>query len=96
MHPEFMVKVSGGASTLGGVKQHMAYIGRDKELTLEMDTGDVALVKGVGRESWRFGTWRWMPIVGSPNVRSSGARHRSSMFRTSVRETMGTYLECHS
>jgi Relaxase/Mobilisation nuclease domain len=48
--PEVMVKVSGGARTLGGVEQHMAYIGRDGDLALEMDTGEVALGKGVGRE----------------------------------------------
>jgi hypothetical protein len=48
--PEVMVKVSGGARTLGGVEQHMAYIGRDGELALEMDTGEVALGKRVERE----------------------------------------------
>jgi Relaxase/Mobilisation nuclease domain len=48
--PEVMVKVSGGARTLGGVEQHMAYIGRDGELALEMDTGEVVLGKGVERE----------------------------------------------
>src|ERR1700688_4946298 len=43
---EVMVKVSGGARTLGGVEQHLAYIGRDGELMLEMDTGDFATGKG--------------------------------------------------
>jgi hypothetical protein len=30
--PEVMVKVSGGARTLGGVEQHLAYIGRDGDV----------------------------------------------------------------
>jgi hypothetical protein len=55
--PEVMVKVSGGARTLGGVEQHLAYIGRDGELMLEMDTGDVAMGKGIERaivEDWNL------------------------------------------
>jgi hypothetical protein len=44
--PEVMVKVSGGARTLHGVEQHLAYIGRWGELELEMDTGQVAIGKG--------------------------------------------------
>jgi hypothetical protein len=54
--PEVMVKVSGGARTLGGVEQ-LAYIGRDGELKLEMDTGDVATGKGIERaivEDWNL------------------------------------------
>lgn len=39
-HPEVIVKVSGGAGTLGGVEQHMAYIGRNGELAVELDTGE--------------------------------------------------------
>jgi Relaxase/Mobilisation nuclease domain len=37
--PEVMVKVSGGARTLGGVQAHFAYIGRDGELGVEVDHG---------------------------------------------------------
>jgi hypothetical protein len=37
--PEVMVKVSGGARTLAGVEQHMAYIGREGEVGLETDMG---------------------------------------------------------
>jgi hypothetical protein len=37
--PEVMVKVSGGARTLGGVGAHLAYIGRD-DFEIETDTGE--------------------------------------------------------
>src|SRR5262249_55903636 len=37
--PEVVVKVSGGALTLAGVKRHMKYIGRDGELGMETDLG---------------------------------------------------------
>src|SRR3569833_1135111 len=37
--PEVMVKVSGGARSLGGVQAHFAYIGRDGELGVEFDYG---------------------------------------------------------
>src|SRR5882757_7908157 len=53
--PEVMVKVSGGARTLVGVEQHMAYIGRDGELGLETDMGEVVRGKGIERaviEDW--------------------------------------------
>jgi len=40
--PEVMVKVSGGARTLGGVEKHMSYIGREGELGLETDMGKIA------------------------------------------------------
>lgn len=53
--PEVMVKVSGGARTLGGVEQHMAYIGRDGELGLETDMGEV--VRGKGMEPAVIGDW---------------------------------------
>ncbi len=38
--PEVMVKVSGGARTLAGVEQHLKYISRDGNQTLETDDGD--------------------------------------------------------
>ena len=47
--PEVMVKVSGGARTVGGVEQHMAYIGREGALGLETDMGEVVSGKGVER-----------------------------------------------
>jgi hypothetical protein len=53
--PEVMVKVSGGARTLVGVQQHMAYIGRDGELGLETDMGEVVRGKGIEQaviEDW--------------------------------------------
>jgi Relaxase/Mobilisation nuclease domain len=37
--PEVMVRVTGGARTVAGVKRHMGYIVRDGELPLETDTG---------------------------------------------------------
>jgi hypothetical protein len=37
--PEVMVRVTGGARTVGGVKRHMNYVGRDGELALETDLG---------------------------------------------------------
>jgi Relaxase/Mobilisation nuclease domain len=44
--PEVMVKVSGGARTVVGVGQHMAYVGREGDLGLEMDTGPRLVGKG--------------------------------------------------
>jgi Relaxase/Mobilisation nuclease domain len=38
--PEVMVKVSGGATTLRGVKTHLQYIGREGELEIETDEGE--------------------------------------------------------
>jgi hypothetical protein len=35
--PEVMVKVSGGAGSIGGVKAHLAYISRKGALDIEMD-----------------------------------------------------------
>lgn len=37
--PEVMVKVSGGARSLGGVETHLAYMGREGELGVETDFG---------------------------------------------------------
>jgi hypothetical protein len=42
--PEVMMKVSGGARTLGGVQAHFAYIGREGELVVERDD-DVPVAK---------------------------------------------------
>jgi len=47
--PEVMVKVSGGARTIGGVEQHLTYIGRDGELGLRTDSGEVLGGEGVAR-----------------------------------------------
>jgi predicted DNA-binding protein len=44
--PEVMVKVSGGARTLGGVQAHFAYIGREGELGVEVDHGFQLVGKG--------------------------------------------------
>jgi hypothetical protein len=38
--PEVVVKVSGGARTVAGVRQHVDYIGREGTLGLEADTGE--------------------------------------------------------
>jgi hypothetical protein len=53
--PEVMVKVSGGARTLGGVGQHFSYIGREGDLGLEMDTG--ARIDGKGFEQTLISDW---------------------------------------
>jgi type IV secretory pathway VirD2 relaxase len=37
--PEVMVRVTGGARTVAGVKRHMSYIGREGEIELETDMG---------------------------------------------------------
>jgi hypothetical protein len=53
--PEVMVKVSGGARTLGGVERHVDYIGREGRLGLEADTGEHLDGKGFERqltENW--------------------------------------------
>lgn len=39
--PEVMLKVSGGARSLKGVEAHLAYIGREGKLAVEMDDGTV-------------------------------------------------------
>jgi MobA/VirD2-like, nuclease domain len=53
--PEVMVKVSGGARSLRGVREHMKYIGRDGDLGLETDMRTLAIGKGVEKhliEDW--------------------------------------------
>ena len=53
--PEVMVRVTGGARTMGGVTEHMSYIGRDGNLGLETDTGERVDGKGFARrlaEDW--------------------------------------------
>jgi hypothetical protein len=50
-----MVKVSGGARTVAGVEQHMTYIGRDGELGLETDMGEV--IRGAGVEQSLVQDW---------------------------------------
>jgi hypothetical protein len=55
--PEVMVKVSGGARTVGGVEQHMDYIGREGKLGLETDAGEHVGGKGFERhltEDWNL------------------------------------------
>jgi len=47
--PEVMVKVSGGARTLSGVERHLAYIGRNGELSLGIDANGKAAGKGFER-----------------------------------------------
>jgi len=48
--PEVMVKVSGGARTLSGVERHMAYIGREGTLGLNVDTDGHIGGKGFERD----------------------------------------------
>jgi len=48
--PEVMVKVSGGARTLSGVERHMAYIGREGKLGLDVDTEGHVGGKGFERD----------------------------------------------
>jgi hypothetical protein len=55
--PEVMVKVSGGARTVGGAERHMDYIGREGRLGLEADTGGHLDGKGFERqltEDWNL------------------------------------------
>jgi hypothetical protein len=47
--PEVMVKVSGGTRTLSGVERHMAYIGREGKLGLDLDTVGHIAEKGFER-----------------------------------------------
>jgi len=53
--PEVMVKVSGGARTAAGVGRHMAYVGRDGDVGLEMDNG--TRVGGKGFEQQLISDW---------------------------------------
>ena len=48
--PEVVVKVSGGARTVAGVRQHVDYIGREGKLGLEADTGEHLDGKGFERQ----------------------------------------------
>ena len=48
--PEVMVKVSGGARTLGGVQAHFVHIGRDGELGVEVDHGVQLTGKGFEKQ----------------------------------------------
>ena len=48
--PEVMVKVSGGAPTVGGVERHVDYIAREGRLGLEADTGEHLDGKGFERQ----------------------------------------------
>lgn len=47
--PEVVVKVSGGASTCKGVRQHLEYIGREGELEIETDDGQFVRETGFER-----------------------------------------------
>jgi hypothetical protein len=58
--PEVMVKVSGGAKTLGGVQAHFAYIGREGKLDVEMDDGRRFAGKGFEKKivpDWDLELW---------------------------------------
>ena len=48
--PEVMIKVSGGARTLGAVEQHLDYIGREGEGEVETDDGQRLREKGFERD----------------------------------------------
>jgi hypothetical protein len=53
--PEVVVKVSGGASTTKGVRQHLDYIGREGELEIETDDGQLIQKRGFEKrviENW--------------------------------------------
>jgi hypothetical protein len=53
--PEVVVKVSGGASTTKGVRKHLDYIGRDGELEIETDDGQLIQKRGFEKrviEDW--------------------------------------------
>jgi relaxase-like protein len=53
--PEVMIKVSGGAHTLRGVRAHLAYIGREGEGVVETDDGQRLQEKGFEKalvEDW--------------------------------------------
>ena len=53
--PEVMVKVSGGARTAAGVGKHIAYVGREGELGVELDNG--TRVDGKGFEHQVISDW---------------------------------------
>jgi len=53
--PEVVVKVSGGASSCRGVRQHLDYIGREGELEIETDDGQLVQKRGFEKrviEDW--------------------------------------------
>jgi Relaxase/Mobilisation nuclease domain len=58
--PEVMVKVSGGARSIGGVEAHFAYIGREGELGVETDYGWELVGKGFENKivpNWDLDLW---------------------------------------
>jgi hypothetical protein len=75
--PEVMVKVSGGARTLGGVGMHFSYIGREGDLGLEMDTG--ARIDGKGFEQTLISDWDRNRVV--PTALSSRASRGDTVRR---------------
>jgi hypothetical protein len=71
--PEVVVKVSGGARTLGGVQAHWRNIGRDGVLWVELDDGTHL----AGDDFQKAIVLDWdldMDIHGQPNVRSVRGR----------------------
>ena len=62
--PEVMIKVSGGARSMCGVAQHLDYIGRKGEGTIETDDGVMHQGKGSRRRCSRTGTLTWTSTVG--------------------------------
>ena len=69
--PEVMVKVSGGARTLGGVERHMDYIGREGELGVDMDDGQ--RLTGKGFERAVVHDWE-LSVEALPRQRGSGRK----------------------
>lgn len=53
--PEVLVKVSGGATSLGGVQAHLSYIGRDGELGVETDQDNGWRTRRSRRQSYLIG-----------------------------------------
>lgn len=56
--PEVMVKISGGAKDMGGIKAHMDYISRDGDIELENEHGEIVSGKEAVRETrdnWKDG-----------------------------------------
>ncbi len=75
--PEVVVKVSGGARTLGGVQAHLAYIGRDGVLGVELDDG----TRLAGEDFQKAIVLDWdldMDVHGQPNARSVRGRREPS------------------
>src|SRR5438477_300097 len=83
--PEVMIKVSGGARTLRGVRSHLDYLGREGRGEVETDEGVRLQERGCGSGAatslTTFANWAWKPMPLSGRC-AANARRRNLMAST--------------